>query len=510
MFNSSPSSTSAEWLAQVEQLAQQQPAQAVALAAALPAAVFGSLAGADAVAALQSGQVLPLLHNLHEDALPRCRERQGRWDLSGQAFGLGLPAAEAPARLIVPARQAGSAAPLLCFWLPADEPGLELAAQPGSDGLVRYTATLAIRGREPAWPAPLRADFSQLPRLQAAARLAHAALACGLAQALQRHAIEHLDQRGPSALPLAEATAQLAAARALLHAAGHGDASPADAAQALYCASRCVQQLQALAELPPLHAALQYLQAAAGPPQAQAAALLQHLQPTRIPRKSPAMSRKSSAADGRSTDRVTEILDAAAEAFNSQGYDATSIDHIGDTLGITKGSIYHHYRSKADLLVAVYQRVMEINFNAIAPIAQDRGLRPVQRIQRMAHTHALQVLRHLSYQRLAVQGLEAQLIGRVNEEQREKLQDIIALRHRYEELFLQVLQEAMDAGEIPLQNIRLSIKPFFGAINGATLWYRPRPDETAADREQIAAQLAAFVVSGLALAVPALVSAPSP
>lgn len=223
------------------------------------------------------------------------------------------------------------------------------------------------------------------------------------------------------------------------------------------------------------------------------------------------MPRKTSApADGKAVDRVTEILDAAAAAFDSQGYDATSIDYIGDTLGITKGSIYHHYRSKADLFVAVYQRVMEINFNAIAPIAADPGLRPIQRIQRMARTHALQVLRHLSYQRVAVQGLEAQLIGRVNEEQREKLQGIILVRNRYEAMFLQVLQEAMDAGDIPQQNIRLSIKPFFGAINAATLWYRPRADETEADREHIAAQLAAFVVSGLALSVPALAAPPAP
>ncbi|MGH8430448.1 MAG: TetR/AcrR family transcriptional regulator [Solimonas sp.] len=210
------------------------------------------------------------------------------------------------------------------------------------------------------------------------------------------------------------------------------------------------------------------------------------------------MSKSSSTSPPPGTPtRVTEILDAAADAFNEQGYDATSIDYIGDVLGVTKGSIYYHYRSKADLFVAVYRRVMEMNIETVEPIAAQTDMSPLERLYRMAHAHSLQVMKHLSYQRVAVQGLEAQLMSRVNEAQRARLNDVIQLRDRYEKLFVQVITQAVDAGELPQQNPRLSVKPLFGAINWTTMWYVPRSRESARDRDRIATQLATFVVSGL-------------
>ena len=45
----------------------------------------------------------------------------------------------------------------------------------------------------------------------------------------------------------------------------------------------------------------------------------------------------------------TEILDAAAVCFSKTGFSATSINDIADQLTATKGMVYHHYRSKAEL-----------------------------------------------------------------------------------------------------------------------------------------------------------------
>lgn len=202
-------------------------------------------------------------------------------------------------------------------------------------------------------------------------------------------------------------------------------------------------------------------------------------------------------AQGSVSESRGEILRAAAELFMEFGYAATSIDAVAERLGATKGRIYHHYRSKAELFVAVYRRTMEMNIATVEPIARQRGVRPVERLYRMAHAHALQVMKHLSYQRLAVQGTESHLMNRVNEEQRAQLAEVVRLRDRYEELFLATIRAAIEAGELPRQDARLAVKPVFGAINWTTMWYQPRPGETAADRARIADQLAAFVVSGL-------------
>lgn len=49
------------------------------------------------------------------------------------------------------------------------------------------------------------------------------------------------------------------------------------------------------------------------------------------------------------------LLRAAHEAFGSRGFDAVSLDEVAAAAGVTKGSLYHHFTSKADLFEAVYR-----------------------------------------------------------------------------------------------------------------------------------------------------------
>lgn len=57
---------------------------------------------------------------------------------------------------------------------------------------------------------------------------------------------------------------------------------------------------------------------------------------------------------------VTEekILDVAQKLFLEKGYDNTTIQDIVDKLGgLTKGAIYHHFRSKEDIIVALSDKM---------------------------------------------------------------------------------------------------------------------------------------------------------
>lgn len=56
---------------------------------------------------------------------------------------------------------------------------------------------------------------------------------------------------------------------------------------------------------------------------------------------------------------VNLILDVAFRLFLEKGYEHTSIQDIIDHLGgLSKGAIYHHFKSKEDILVAVTDRMM--------------------------------------------------------------------------------------------------------------------------------------------------------
>ena len=53
------------------------------------------------------------------------------------------------------------------------------------------------------------------------------------------------------------------------------------------------------------------------------------------------------------------LLRAAHEAFGVRGFDAVSLDEVAAAADVTKGSLYHHFASKADLFGAVYRAELE-------------------------------------------------------------------------------------------------------------------------------------------------------
>ena len=52
-------------------------------------------------------------------------------------------------------------------------------------------------------------------------------------------------------------------------------------------------------------------------------------------------------------ERKKEILDAAETLFNSNEFDATTISDIIESVGVARGTIYYHFKSKEDILVSI-------------------------------------------------------------------------------------------------------------------------------------------------------------
>ena len=55
-------------------------------------------------------------------------------------------------------------------------------------------------------------------------------------------------------------------------------------------------------------------------------------------------------------ERRNEILDTAQRLFYSQGYENTSVANVIDAVGIAKGTFYHYFKSKAELLDQIIDR----------------------------------------------------------------------------------------------------------------------------------------------------------
>ena len=57
--------------------------------------------------------------------------------------------------------------------------------------------------------------------------------------------------------------------------------------------------------------------------------------------------------------RRNEILDVAQQFFYTKGYEQTSVQDIIDQVGIAKGTFYHYFGSKVELLDELIERMTD-------------------------------------------------------------------------------------------------------------------------------------------------------
>lgn len=60
------------------------------------------------------------------------------------------------------------------------------------------------------------------------------------------------------------------------------------------------------------------------------------------------------------TDRAGEIVTTASALFNARGVEGVSLDDVAAAMSATKGLIYHHFASKADLVAACLDRAFAL------------------------------------------------------------------------------------------------------------------------------------------------------
>lgn len=79
---------------------------------------------------------------------------------------------------------------------------------------------------------------------------------------------------------------------------------------------------------------------------------------------------------------VNLILDVAGRLFMAKGYEHTSIQDIIDNLGgLSKGAIYHHFKSKEEILDAVTDRIMEESNRKLAGTLERRDLNGIEKLR---------------------------------------------------------------------------------------------------------------------------------
>jgi AcrR family transcriptional regulator len=169
----------------------------------------------------------------------------------------------------------------------------------------------------------------------------------------------------------------------------------------------------------------------------------------------------------RQDNRRVQLLDAAAQLFNERGFHATSMRDIAKEVGMLSGSIYYHFQSKEEMLLAVYeqgmQRIAEEVDRAVA--AADE---PWQRLEAACTGHLCGLLAYHDYAVVMIRTLPSEA-GSLGPRIRE-------LRRAFEARFRSLIDDLALPDHIDRRYVRLML---FGALNWSHVWYRPGGDPPA-------------------------------
>jgi len=190
---------------------------------------------------------------------------------------------------------------------------------------------------------------------------------------------------------------------------------------------------------------------------------------------------------------LEDIIAAAAKVFQTKGYHAATVQDIADAVGILKGSLYHHFKSKEDLLYLIvkepiarlYERMTDI---ASSDLPASEKLRRAIRTQLEAfdqhHPHLFVYLRE-------------------RDEMKRRFREQFKLSPKqYERCWQQILREGMKSGEFrPDLDVQVVSYGLLGMLNWLHNWYDPRGRLSV---REVGDQLAALALAGLAAPAPKL------
>lgn len=82
---------------------------------------------------------------------------------------------------------------------------------------------------------------------------------------------------------------------------------------------------------------------------------------------------------------INQILTAALNLFIQKGYEQTSIqDIINELGGLTKGAIYHHFKSKEEILQAVTDHLFKGVDEMLSGVRDDPGLNGLEKLRKIS------------------------------------------------------------------------------------------------------------------------------
>lgn len=187
----------------------------------------------------------------------------------------------------------------------------------------------------------------------------------------------------------------------------------------------------------------------------------------------------------RFTEKKEEIFNKSAEIFAKKGYEKTTLEEIAAELKMTKGSIYHYFKGKEDILFQSLMRAHSLANEVLSKIAERSDLSPKERLTLAIKEHTNVLTKKFVYATLRQQDLL------LPEKWRKA---VLEERDRFQRMFTDILQEGIDDGSFKPVNLKMVSFAILGSVNWVARWYSPAGPLSP---EEIGDALADYLVGGL-------------
>lgn len=160
------------------------------------------------------------------------------------------------------------------------------------------------------------------------------------------------------------------------------------------------------------------------------------------------------------------IVDAAAALFRARGYAAVSLREIAAEAGVTTGSVYHHFASKDDAVLAVMNGAHDVILGAVGD-AVDRLGEKAPAAEKLvaaidAHVDSL----------FGDNSLPSATIRIFHQVPKPVRIATLPSRHAYERYWISLLEECRSAKLIdPDRDPAILVPLLFGSMNWLLEWY---------------------------------------
>ena len=184
---------------------------------------------------------------------------------------------------------------------------------------------------------------------------------------------------------------------------------------------------------------------------------------------------------------LDDIVSAAAKIFRTKGYHAATVRDIADEVGILKGSLYHHFASKEELLYLVVKEPIAQMYRTISEIAAADAT-AAEKLRRAISAHLEAFDRH--YPHLFVYLRERESVKR-------RFREMIGFSPKeYERCWQQILREGIENGEFrPDLDIQVTSYGMLGMLNWSYKWYDPQGRLSV---REVAEEFATLALAGVA------------